>query len=330
MGRVEVNNTDGRLVRALLALFALALSAVVTLPAQKASAAAGQLTEVTGFGTNPGNLRMFEWVPADLPANAPLVVMLHGCLSSASSYDTETGLTTIADTYNFALVFPQQKSANDWTSCFSYWNTPDITRGQGEALSVKQMVDWMRTNRGVDPSRVFVMGHSGGGLFASVMLATYPDVFSAGAIVAGGPYKCGTKGGCTDGTAQHTPQEWGDLARSGDPGYGGTKPRVAIWQGTSDTTVSYNNFNELMEQWTNYHATDQTADVSDTVKGFPHKVYKNSAGTAVVETYSLTGKSHGWPIDPGTAPDQCNGSTPSIDDDICAVYFTGKWFGTIP
>ena len=49
------------------------------------------LSEVTGFGSNPGNLRMFKYVPAGLPANAPLVVAMHGCTQSASSYDDETG-----------------------------------------------------------------------------------------------------------------------------------------------------------------------------------------------------------------------------------------------
>ena len=48
-------------------------------------------TEVTGFGSNPGNLRMFKYVPSGLPANAPLVVALHGCSQSAASYDAETG-----------------------------------------------------------------------------------------------------------------------------------------------------------------------------------------------------------------------------------------------
>jgi poly(hydroxyalkanoate) depolymerase family esterase len=308
---------------------ALTAAAFVGVAASPAAAAPGTLTQVTSFGSNPGNLKMYEWVPTDLPANAPLVVVLHGCLSSASSYDTETGLGMLADRENFALVLPQQQFANSFDSCFSWWKAGDHTRGQGEALSVKQMVDWMIANRGIDPSRVYVMGHSGGGLFTSVMLATYPDVFKAGAIVAGGPYKCGTQQGCTDGTANKTPQEWGDLARSGYSGYTGAKPRVSIWHGSADTTMSYNNFTEAMEQWTNYHGIDQTADVSDTVRGYPHNVYKDATGTALVETYSLTSRAHGWPLDPGTATDQCSGGTPGADYDICASYYAGKWFGIV-
>ena len=44
------------------------------------------LTQVTGFGGNPGNLRMWKHVPANMPANAPLVVALHGCTQTASGY----------------------------------------------------------------------------------------------------------------------------------------------------------------------------------------------------------------------------------------------------
>ena len=42
-----------------------------------------RLTEVHGFGSNPGRLRMFKYVPAQ-PERA-LVVVLHGCTQSARS-----------------------------------------------------------------------------------------------------------------------------------------------------------------------------------------------------------------------------------------------------
>ena len=46
------------------------------------SASAATLTEVTGFGSNPGNLQMFEYIPTGLAANWPVVVALHGCTQS--------------------------------------------------------------------------------------------------------------------------------------------------------------------------------------------------------------------------------------------------------
>jgi poly(hydroxyalkanoate) depolymerase family esterase len=311
--------------------------------AHSARAEPGQLTPVANFGSNPGSLLMFEWVPEGLPANAPVVVVLHGCFASAALYDNETGWTALAERWGVALVFPEQTVANDPTKCFQFWNPDDNVRGQGEALSIKQMVDTMQATHGTDPNRVFIMGHSGGGLFTSVMLATYPDVFRAGAIVAGGPYKCGDEGAiavgidgnkspvrggnCVDGSVDESAQEWGDRARSGYPGYTGPKPRVSVWHGTGDTMVSPKNLMELVEQWTAFHGVDQDADVVDSVKGYPHRLYEDHTGTALVESYELTDQSHGWPYDPGTADDQCNGAAPSWDAKICGAYFAGRWFG---
>src|SRR5215469_9172049 len=42
-----------------------------------------RLRELMGFGPNPGNLRMFIYVPKHLRPKAPLVVALHGCTQTA-------------------------------------------------------------------------------------------------------------------------------------------------------------------------------------------------------------------------------------------------------
>jgi len=68
-----------------------------------------RLTEVTGFGSNPGALRMFEYVPAD-PQPA-LVVVLHGCTQTAASYDFGAGWSTLADRHGFVLLLPEQQRA---------------------------------------------------------------------------------------------------------------------------------------------------------------------------------------------------------------------------
>lgn len=62
---------------------------------------------------------------------------------------------------------------------------------------------------------------------------------------------------------------------------------MSIWHGTSDTTVASSNLTESVEQWTIVHGTDQTADVWDTVNGYPHRGYKDAAGNIVVESYSI-------------------------------------------
>jgi acetylxylan esterase len=36
-----------------------------------------------------------------------------------------------------------------------------------------------------------------------------------------------------------------------DPGYSGPRPRVQLFQGDADATISYRNFGEAVKQWTN-------------------------------------------------------------------------------
>ncbi|MCL2731290.1 MAG: hypothetical protein FWE15_14850, partial [Actinomycetia bacterium] len=91
---------------ALLSVLAL-LAAGLGVVASAAPASAAGLTQVTSFGSNPGNLAMYEYAPANLPAGAPLVVALHGCTQSASDYFTHSGWQKYADLWGFALVFPQ-------------------------------------------------------------------------------------------------------------------------------------------------------------------------------------------------------------------------------
>ena len=52
------------------------------------------------------------------------------------------------------------------------------------------MVDRMKSDHNIDPTRVYATGLSAGGAMTSVMLATTPEIFSGGGIVAGLPYGC--------------------------------------------------------------------------------------------------------------------------------------------
>jgi len=307
------------------------LALLLSLSALVLSAPLLAQTEVTGFGTNPGNLRMFKYVPPGLPAGAPLVVALHGCSQSAASYDAETGWQLLANRWHFALLLPQQQSANNSSTCFNWFESGDTTRGQGEALSVKQMVDRMKTDHGSANDRVYVTGLSAGAAMTAVMLATYPDVFAGGAILAGIPYRCATSQtnafSCMNPGTDLTPAQWGDKVRAAST-WTGPWPVVSIWHGDADYVVRPANQAELMQQWTNVQGIDQTADVSDTVAGFPHKVYNDAAGRARVETYSITGMGHGTPVDPGTGETQCGTAGAYIlDVNICSSYYIGRFWG---
>jgi len=133
---------------------------------------------------------MFAYAPEHLPPKAPLVVALHGCTQTADEYDHGTGWSSLSDSLGFAVVYPQQQPANNPMNCFSWFLPGDIARGHGEALSIREMVEHAIATFAADRRKVFVTGLSAGGAMASVMLATYPEVFAGGAIIAGLPYGC--------------------------------------------------------------------------------------------------------------------------------------------
>ena len=277
-------------------------------PAVSGVAQAVTLTQVGSFGSNPGALKMFTFVPSGLPSGAPLVVVLHGCTESASSYGAETEWGNLGQRFGFAVVFAEQESANNSLSCFNWFQTGDISRGQGEALSIKQMVDNMKSTVGSDPARVFVTGISAGGLMTTVMMATYPDVFAGGAVMSGGPYECATSltdaNTCQMGNVSHTPQQWGDLVRNAFPGFTGPYPRLISFHGSSDTTVAPADQQQQVDQWSNVLGIDETADVNETFRTATHKVYRDASGRSMIETYLINGMGHALTVDVGTNVDQ--------------------------
>ena len=153
-----------------------------------AAFSARHLREVASFGSNPGNLRMLTHMRRNLPKAPALVVALHGCTQTAADYDLGSGWSELAYRQGFAMLFPEQRRTNNPNNCFNWFLPSDTQRGAGEALSIRQMIDQMVEEQGIDRSRIFIVGLSAGGAMAAAMLAAYPEVFAGGAVIAGLPY----------------------------------------------------------------------------------------------------------------------------------------------
>src|SRR5829696_4407005 len=93
-----------------------------------------RLSETTGFGSNPGNLRMLTYLPKGQAGSPALVVVLHGCTQTAAGYDHGAGWSTLADRYGFALLFPEQQRANNPKTCFSWFQPGDTARPRRGAV----------------------------------------------------------------------------------------------------------------------------------------------------------------------------------------------------
>ena len=289
------------------------------------------LRETQNFGSNPGALRMFSHLPPQTSAGCALVVVLHGCTQSAAGYDRGAGWSTLANRFGFALLLPEQQRCNNPNGCFNWFQPGDIKRGRGEALSIRQMVGKMVSDQGIDPKRVFITGLSAGGAMTSVMLATYPDVFAGGAIIAGLPFGAASNvQQAFENMFQCPPRSaraWGDLVRHASP-HKGPWPRVSVWHGGADATVIPSNADEIIKQWTNVHDLSTTPSAKTVVDGYPRQVWSDEAGNELIESYSITNMAHGTPLATGAADDNCGAVGPFLlEVGISSSYHIVKFFG---
>jgi poly(hydroxyalkanoate) depolymerase family esterase len=318
------------LTAAACAVLTIAAGVGLVQRAGPAGAAAGSLVQVTSFGSNPGALAMFTYTPPNLPASAPLVVALHGCTQTANDYFTHSGWAELADRYGFAVVFPQQSTANNSLQCFGWYLPGDSTRGNGEAASVKSMVDYEKAHLSIDAARVFVTGLSAGGGMTADLLADYPDVFAGGGVNSGLPAQCATSQtqatNCQQNNQNLSPAQWAAKVRNSFPGWTGPWPRVAIWHGTQDFVVYPVNATELRDQWTAVQGVSQTPVTTTTLTGGTTET-TYGPGTPAVALFSIAGMGHGTPVHPGTGVDNCGSAGAYFLDTICSAYYTAQFWG---
>ena len=260
------------------------------------------LSDLVSFGSNPGALRARTYLPENLTGTAPLVVVLHGCTQTAAGYNSGAGWSDLADREGFAVLFPEQQRANNPNLCFNWFEPGDMSRNGGEPLSIRQMIEAMVATHGLDRKRIFVTGLSAGGAMTSVMLATYPEVFAGGAIIAGLPF----------GTANSIPTAFDRMRGHGGPSearlqqllraaspHTGPWPKISVWHGSSDQIVVASNADDIIGQWRSIHGIhDGTPPSTTVVDGHSRRVWKDNSGRDVIEQYHIKGMGHGTPLAP--------------------------------
>jgi poly(hydroxyalkanoate) depolymerase family esterase len=259
-------------------------------------------------------------------------VVLHGCTQAAAAYDHGTGWSALADRLGFALLLPEQQRVNNPNSCFTWFAPEDSERGRGEPLSIRHMIERMIFDHGLDRRRVYISGLSAGGAMTSVMLATYPELFAGGAILAGLPYRCAVDLPqalrCMAEGQSRPAADWGDLVRAASP-HRGPWPRVSVWHGATDSTVRPLNAEEIVKQWTDVHGLGEAPSVVGNVHGCPHRVWRDDAGQAVVEAYLVPGMGHGVPVHPGDDGAEDRGGTVApfmVDAGIWSTWHIARFW----
>jgi poly(hydroxyalkanoate) depolymerase family esterase len=257
--------------------------------------------EIRGFGSNPGRLSMFVYLPPNGPRrDGPLIVLLHGCGQSASNFARETGWIALAEGLRVPLVLPEQSGENNHGRCFNWFRPVHTARDGGEAQSIREMVATAIQRFAADPKRVFVAGLSAGGAMTAALLAAYPDVFAGGAVIAGLPVGAASSTSealrrMADAGPERSPAAWADQVRRTAPiRYAGRWPRLAIWHGDADRVVDPGNSRNLAMQWSALHGVDTPATEITNLREMRRERW-HAARQTVVELWSVPNLAHAWP-----------------------------------
>lgn len=299
------------------------------------------LQEIKDWGENPGNLNMYMHMPAgkhDSSGSRPLIVVLHGCTQGVTGLSKQSGWNMLADRYGFYVLYPQQKLSNNMSKCFNWFRKRDVLKDKGEVGSIKYMIDYAIEKYPVDKTKIFVYGVSAGAAMGVALMADYPQLINAGAILAGGPFipddgyfkKIGSMLSPKDQDAK----ELASPVYEQNPGYAGKYPRVIVVHGKSDNVVDIKNAYLIIKQWTYIHHTDDKPDsVINTFQqnaDISKQLFYDSTGTAAVIYYEAEHLGHAIMVDPGDKPGQ-GGETGlyAKDKDFFSTYWIALDFGII-
>lgn len=276
-------------------------------PAPK-RAARPVLREITDFGSNPGRLRMLEYVPKTQASPRTLVVVLHGCLQTAMQYHLGSGWARLAREKGIVLLYPEQRRQNNPNLCFNWFRPSAVARDRGEVGSIRQMIDNAVRRHRVPKDRIFVHGLSAGAAIASALLVAYPDLFRAGQLVAGMPY-----GGARDGMTalrvmksgvEISPPQLGDLVRLVRDGEPSKHPAISIWQGQADRIVNPANGIASLRQWQNVLGLAEEDGRLRTSRHAATTTWVDKNGQILLDFHAVDGLEHGLPIRGTTASRQ--------------------------
>jgi len=138
----------------------LALSALTT--AQFGGGGGGGLQQVTNFGANPSNAKMFLYVPTTLAEKPAIIVAIHYCSGTASAYFSGSPYRQLADQKGFIVIYPESPYSG---TCWDVSSKATLTRdGGANSNSIANMVKHVIGEYDADPEKVFVTGTSSGAM----------------------------------------------------------------------------------------------------------------------------------------------------------------------
>jgi len=165
-----INNMKNKII------FTLTITLIVVFSScSKDGGLVDSLENAITFNYNGQNREYLFYKPDNLPANSPLVVVMHGYGESPTKYFNHIRFNQIADTAKFAVCYPK---AIDLT-----WDT--FSLNSTDLGFVKALTQELQDQHSLNPNKTFATGFSMGGAMSNLLALEDHSIFTAVAPVAG-------------------------------------------------------------------------------------------------------------------------------------------------
>lgn len=246
----------------------------------------------------------------------PLLIMLHGAFETAKSMERLTGFSELADRENFIVVYPNGIGLFGF---LQHWNAGHCCgKAQKDGIDdiafLEKVLDDVLLRFPVDQNRIYIAGHSNGGMLACMYAAEKPGRLAGLAMVSG-----------TIGSREMKKGAWKQIVQplSGLP--------VLIIHGFYDETIPYfggpprNHRNrefisvaDTIEFWKSVNHCRGEAEKSTENNG-RISVKEWNAGTHPIVFHTIHDWAHNWP-GPGTRPESGKSSVLGNYDAAAVIW----------
>ncbi len=234
-------------------------------------------------------------VPPELGTDQrPLLVVLHGAFSTGAAMEKETGFSRLADTERFIVTYPQGIGI---FGLLQHWNAGFCcgraeAKGWDDVGTILRLLATLEERLPVDPSRIYLVGMSNGGMLAYRLAAEHPERFAAVAVMAG-----------AIGSSEQGVAPW-RLPHPARP------VPVLILHGRADRHVPYDggvspekggerSYDSVAEAVDFWRRADGCSDAPQRVTGTPEGIeeldWTNCRAGSAVTRIALPGWGHAWP-----------------------------------
>lgn len=302
-----------RLAAALVMVVTAALLAPPPAGADEGSEVVPGTTTVSTIAARGDVYRYLTYVPTSYrdDSDVPLVVMVHGCQTTAEKEQEITQLDRVADREGFVVLYPDvgehgRTAPGPLKNCWNFVEPISVHRDRGDAAVIARMTRTVAAELAVDPERIYLVGISAGGLMTSISAAAYPDLYAAVGIASSSAYGDWTCLGNGIGvptflSAQNAYREMGPRARvvptfviggDADLAFSSSCQRKALEQGlrTNNLVLSGTSQDRPL-------SLRPTSTVKDQVPGghaYTVQRYTDAGGCLVAERWNVHGMGHYW------------------------------------